>query len=318
MWMLLILLLSSYYVWIIIHPLRHISHRLVLSLPICVANVVLPVVIYDAKTQVFWRGLTGCLAAWIFNFRLIAFAMQSEHSFLLKEKRNFWRFSAMLILPIRLGKNKTFSSRMFMICALKLVGTYIGCWIDEKFESSGNPYLLAYNLYFGQAWIAYWLASALFDLSACMCFLYFDLPLQPAFNSPFLSSSFSDFWGKRWNLVISNLLRDTIYLPLQKHSSSKSMALLSSFVVSSFMHALIFFYASDEIHYEWFGFFLVQGFFVLVESYLFRKNVVIKNSLLWRIIVIFVMLLTGKIWFIEPLYRSRASIHVRDLILMKL
>jgi hypothetical protein len=40
------------------------------------------------------------------------------------------------------------------------------------------------------------------------------IELEPAYNKPFLSSSLTDFWGKRWNLLISNLMRTAVYEPV--------------------------------------------------------------------------------------------------------
>ena len=36
----------------------------------------------------------------------------------------------------------------------------------------------------------------------------------PAHNSPFMASSLSDFWGKRWNPVVTTLLRASVYDPI--------------------------------------------------------------------------------------------------------
>jgi hypothetical protein len=215
---------------------------------------------------------------------------------------------------VRLGKGRNFANSRVFVSICKLFAVYIACWIDRWFESLGNSYLLAYNLYIGQAWIAYWLASSLFDLSASFCLIFFDLSVEPSFDSPFLSSSFADFWGKRWNLVISNLLRDAIYIPTQNATSSRLLAVFFTFLTSAIMHELLFYYASNQWLGIWFEFFFVQGLFVIIESILFERKWIVKGSLAWRIIVIVCMLATGKQWFMEPLYKSGASIQVRNLI----
>lgn len=40
------------------------------------------------------------------------------------------------------------------------------------------------------------------------------LHVAPHFNKPFVAESLTSFWGKRWNLTISNCLRGPIYDPI--------------------------------------------------------------------------------------------------------
>ncbi|KAL6287644.1 hypothetical protein ACE6H2_012034 [Prunus campanulata] len=37
--------------------------------------------------------------------------------------------------------------------------------------------------------------------------------LEPQFNEPYLSISLQDFWGRRWNLMVTSILRPTVYEP---------------------------------------------------------------------------------------------------------
>ncbi|CAM8879155.1 unnamed protein product [Rhodiola kirilowii] len=39
------------------------------------------------------------------------------------------------------------------------------------------------------------------------------LELEPQFNEPYLATSLKDFWGKRWNLAVTSILRLTVYEP---------------------------------------------------------------------------------------------------------
>ncbi len=40
------------------------------------------------------------------------------------------------------------------------------------------------------------------------------LQIAPHFDKPFLAESLTSFWGKRWNLTISNCLRGPVYDPM--------------------------------------------------------------------------------------------------------
>lgn len=42
------------------------------------------------------------------------------------------------------------------------------------------------------------------------------LPLSPHFENIYLSTSSADFWNKRWNQIVSGLLRATVYDPLME------------------------------------------------------------------------------------------------------
>ncbi|OVA17094.1 hypothetical protein BVC80_9047g56 [Macleaya cordata] len=75
------------------------------------------------------------------------------------------------------------------------------------------------------------------------------LELEPQFNDPFLSTSLQDFWGRRWNLMVSSLLRTTIYEPVRSICTNilgrwwaRTLGILATFVVSGVMHELLFFY----------------------------------------------------------------------------
>ncbi|KAL6311061.1 hypothetical protein AAG906_011916 [Vitis piasezkii] len=39
--------------------------------------------------------------------------------------------------------------------------------------------------------------------------------LEPQFNEPYLTTSLQDFWGRRWNLSVTNILRPTVYDPVR-------------------------------------------------------------------------------------------------------
>ena len=52
------------------------------------------------------------------------------------------------------------------------------------------------------------------------------LNIAPHFNEPYLSESLTSFWGKRWNLTISNCLRGPVYDPIYEGKIHCSYLLL--------------------------------------------------------------------------------------------
>jgi len=70
-------------------------------------------------------------------------------------------------------------------------------------------------------------------------------------DNPILSArSPSQFWGSKWNLVIHDVLKIGVYLPLRKQVS-KPLAMLGTFVASGLFHEAllwIFLYPLDDAH----------------------------------------------------------------------
>lgn len=52
------------------------------------------------------------------------------------------------------------------------------------------------------------------DGPASMVTSMIGLNIAPHFNKPFIAESLTAFWGKRWNLTISNCMRGPIYDPI--------------------------------------------------------------------------------------------------------
>ncbi|KAK4592029.1 hypothetical protein RGQ29_016490 [Quercus rubra] len=99
------------------------------------------------------------------------------------------------------------------------------------------------------------------------------LELEPQFNEPYLSTSLQDFWGRRWNLMVTSIVRVTVYNPTLSsmtrvvgHKWALLLAVFTTFVVSGLMHELIFYYMGRlRPTWEIMCFFLLHGFCLVVE-----------------------------------------------------
>mmetsp|Transcript_9582 Transcript_9582/g.18814 ORF Transcript_9582/g.18814 Transcript_9582/m.18814 type:complete len:329 (-) Transcript_9582:153-1139(-) len=58
-------------------------------------------------------------------------------------------------------------------------------------------------------------------------------------NPMLKSKSPSDFWGRRWNTIVHRGLKNGVYKPTRKRTSSKVAAVFASFVVSGIIHEYI-------------------------------------------------------------------------------
>ncbi|KAG5574435.1 hypothetical protein H5410_054569 [Solanum commersonii] len=145
------------------------------------------------------------------------------------------------------------------------------------------------------------------------------LQLEPQFNEPYLSTSLQDFWGRRWNLIVTRILRPTIYRPVLSLSANilgrkwaPIPAVMATFVVSGLMHELIFYYLGRvKPTWEITWFFLLHGVCLNVEIY--AKKVINGRFKLPRIIgtilTIGFVMITGLWLFFPQLLRCNSDVR---------
>uniref|UniRef100_J3LCI8 Wax synthase domain-containing protein n=2 Tax=Oryza brachyantha TaxID=4533 RepID=J3LCI8_ORYBR len=115
------------------------------------------------------------------------------------------------------------------------------------------------------------------------CFLDFLLPcvaavagalgmeLEPQFDRPYLSSSLQDFWGRRWNLMASAVLRPAVYHPVKARLGAPA-GVFGTFLVSGLMHEVIAYYISFRAPTgQVTAFFALHGFCVCAERWCARR-----------------------------------------------
>lgn len=123
------------------------------------------------------------------------------------------------------------------------------------------------------------------------------LDLEQPFNEPYLSTSLRDFWGQRWNLVSTNILRSTIFNPMF-HYISKTLgqtwalffSIMGTFLVSALMHELLYyqiFYVLPTWSFTYF--FVVQGLCLVIEGGLRTKFATVRQGFPPPFVFIFVM-----------------------------
>ncbi|KAK1677555.1 hypothetical protein QYE76_038403 [Lolium multiflorum] len=98
------------------------------------------------------------------------------------------------------------------------------------------------------------------------------MEMEPQFDRPYLASSLRDFWGRRWNLMVSAILRTSVYEPVRARAGVAA-GVLASFAVSGLMHeAMIFYFTlqwppTGEIS----AFFLLHGACCIAEGWCARR-----------------------------------------------
>jgi hypothetical protein len=108
---------------------------------------------------------------------------------------------------------------------------------------------------------------ALFEISNGLVALLAGLAgvrLPPLANDAWRATSLTDFWSRRWNLVISRILRARAFDPLARRSLR--LALFAAFALSALLHAYLGAVAIDANAALLFGlFFLAQVPLMVVE-----------------------------------------------------
>ncbi|OVA20220.1 hypothetical protein BVC80_157g7 [Macleaya cordata] len=135
----------------------------------------------------------------------------------------------------------------------------------------------------------YFTLEILLATGAALARFLLGLELEPQFNDPYLSTSLQDFWGRRWNLMVTGILRSTVYVPVRcictlifGRKWSLVFALLATFAVSGLMHELMFYYMSLMWpNWEVMWFFALHGICLAVEISL--KKALLSTGCKWRL-----------------------------------
>ncbi|CAH8381833.1 unnamed protein product [Eruca vesicaria subsp. sativa] len=146
--------------------------------------------------------------------------------------------------------------------------------------------------------------------------IIFGCDLEPHCNEPYLATSLQDFWGRRWNLMVPEILRQAVYTPIcgvvskRKLNSELSLFLgfLVTFVVSGAVHELMLFYLTRELRTgEVTMFFVLHGVCTAAEVVVekkFARRLWRMSTVLSRLLTVGFVVVTGGLWFFPRLIRK--------------
>jgi Membrane bound O-acyl transferase family len=233
-----------------------------------------------------WAVMIGCLAGfwccrpWMgtraFNFGQLAVLLAtSKLASLLCLPRQAWaRFTPLRFLAycVWIGMQP----RQFLVGQRTAPGapipTFAGIVVNAVTGAVllwGVPRLLPA----GTPWaIRFWIALA----GSCLLFLVARLDfwalvframgfaVEKLWDCPVAATSLGDFWGRRWNRIVSGFLRDVVFLPVARRAGAR-VALWAVFLYSGFYHE-----AFSMMARSGYGgpmlYFLLQGLGVAVEN----------------------------------------------------
>ncbi|CAL8472040.1 g11582 [Coccomyxa elongata] len=159
----------------------------------------------------------------------------------------------------------------------------------------------------------------LMDGPASLASSLIGLKIAPHFDKPFLSSSVTDFWSRRWNLTAGNALRFLVYDPITERRLVKTskgtgmpsigrrrLGVAASFIVSGIVHEVILWYGIGwvaGVSGGWFIFFSIQGPLLAVESELrrwARRNKVEVPHWMAILVTLTLLITLGDFFFFKP------------------
>lgn len=171
------------------------------------------------REYMFVTGVTGALS--IAAFKVAAYAL-GRGPLTLYEDGSFMDFTGVLCLPIiprevlRLSGGAKLQSQGQSGTAWQFLR---GCCVKGNLstlaaiaaQTPGLPVLVHHWL------LGHWLSLILgmtWDFYGVIAVAVFGLDVAPSFDKPWLSTSFNDYWSRRWNLTVSYMLRVLVYEPV--------------------------------------------------------------------------------------------------------
>ncbi|KAK4439417.1 Acyl-CoA--sterol O-acyltransferase 1 [Sesamum alatum] len=273
-------------------------------------------------TSIHFGGTTSFFIAWLASFKLILFAFNkgplSSNSSIPPS-----RFILLACFPIKFhqsdhqlsqdatAEKKTHKSPLIYVAKIVIFAVILRIY-DYKEQLHPKIILFCYCLH------VYFMLEMVLALVAALTKALVHVELEEQFNEPYLATSLQDFWGRRWNLMVPNILQPTVYHPVRSVAArfmdrkwAAIPGVLATFLVSGLMHELVLYNIGRlRPSGEMMCFFLIHGLSLSVE-------IVIKKILRGKFSVpgivsgpltLAYVIYTSFLLFFPPFLRSKADV----------
>lgn len=261
-------------------------------------------------------GTTAFFLTWLANFKILLFSigqgpLSSDPSISLS---HFISIASLPIQPPSLQKSKASPKSPLNVATKVLVLALL--MPIYQYKPKINPKLMlacyCFYLYIG--------LEIILAIVAALAEKFLGIESGPQFNEPYLSTSLQDFWGRRWNLMVTNILRPIVYEPTKLLSSkiigrklATIPALLCTFVLSGVMHEIMYYYIGRvPPTWEITWFFVLQGVLVAIEvlvKKMMRGRWSLHPVVSWAYTVA-ILMVTGNWLFFPQLLRCNTDVRV--------
>ncbi|KAH7544456.1 hypothetical protein JRO89_XS15G0169500 [Xanthoceras sorbifolium] len=258
--------------------------RLLSLLPVVYLFILLPLRLSSAHLG----GLSAFLLVWLANFKLLLFSV--DQGPLSPPPPNLFHFISVACLPIKIKPppsqvnhtavktsnhhkiqqvhESSFHVSKSALLALKIVLLGLIFYAYTYKQNLHESFILV--LYCCHMYLQ---LELLLAISATPARALFGFELEPQFNEPYLATSLQDFWSRRWNLMVTGVLRPTVYSPVRRISMrvigpqwASLLAVMAAFAMSGLMHEVMYYYLTRvPPTWEVFWFFVLQGGCLVVE-----------------------------------------------------
>ncbi|PSS24781.1 Acyl-CoA--sterol O-acyltransferase [Actinidia chinensis var. chinensis] len=238
--------------------------RLFAFIPVVCLFLVLPLQLHSMHLG----GMSCFFIAWLANFKILSLAFDKGP--LSDPSLSLPQFVAIGCFPIKVQQNQNSKKAHKPIWNYALKGFLVAVLVRiYDYSDHIHPWLVLVLYCFH----IYFMLELILATLAALASATLGLELEPQFNDPYLSTSLQDFWGRRWNIMVTRILRPTVYDPALSTSIrvvgrkwAPLPAVFCTFVVSALMHELIFYYLGrSRPTWEITWFFLLHGVSLLVE-----------------------------------------------------
>lgn len=240
-----------------------ISRRLSI-LPIVCLFFLLPL----RLTSIHIGGLTSFFIAWLASFKLILFAFQKGPLYS-NPPLPLPLFIPLACFPIKIQQpspNKIPKSRINSATKITILASLIQAYNYKEHIHTK----IIWSFYCIHLYI---MLEILLSLFGAVARALVRAELEPPFNEPYLSTSLQDFWGRRWNLMVTNVLHPTVYQPVRRvwarlvgRKWAAIPGVLATFLVSGLMHELILYnFGRVKPSGETMSFFVLHGVSLSME-----------------------------------------------------
>ncbi|KAK4744191.1 hypothetical protein SAY87_010503 [Trapa incisa] len=257
--------------------------RLLCFLPVICLFLGLPL----RLTSITLCGLSSFFLAWLANFKLLLLAF-GKGPLSADPPLTLTQFLSVACLPIKLQasqpqghyelarEKKGLKSPLNYTVKCLLLASFVPLYEKEWVHPTLVKLMYAIHMYVVlEVWLAV-VGTAARALAG--------VRLEPQFDEPYLSTSLQDFWGRRWNLMVTSVLHPAVYVPIRSICASwigrkwaSLPAAFCTFLVSGLMHELIFYHIGRRDP-TWVVtcFFLLHGASVVAD-------IGLKKAVRWRL-----------------------------------
>ncbi|KOM46573.1 hypothetical protein LR48_Vigan07g027700 [Vigna angularis] len=219
-------------------------------------------------TTVLPTGVTALFITWLTNSKLLLFAFDLGP--LPSNSNSLLRFISFAYLPIRQTLKTKSNSKLTSHPIFLPIKAFLFLLFLLPIKQKLHPALVLSSY----CAIVYLLVDIVIGLCNILVDATFAVELQLPSDDPYLSTSLRDFWGRRWNLVVTHTLRHSVHNPVRSLLTNTVLGprwasvfgVMVSFLVSGLMHELLFYYITRvSPTWEVTSFFLLHGVCVVAE-----------------------------------------------------